>query len=74
MQYNLHLLKAMLECNSTAEGKVDQPTYSHIIRMWVKDVRDRSEKAAAPEPLLEVHLHMLTCTHICTFTCKCTCM
>ena len=48
----------MLECNSTAEGKVDQPTYSHIIRMWVKDVRDRSEKAAAPEPTLEVHVCM----------------
>ena len=65
MQYNLHLLKAMLECNSTAEGKVDQPTYSHIIRMWVKDVRDRSEKAAAPEPTLEVHV----CLHVqCTYT------
>ena len=50
----------MLECNSTDEGKVDQPTYSHIIRMWVKDVRDRSEKAAAPEPTLEVQY---TCTH-----------
>ena len=63
MQYNLHLLKAMLECNSTAEGKVDQPTYSHIIRMWVKDVRDRTEKAAAPEPTLEVH--RFTCSWLC---------
>ena len=45
VQYNLHLLKAMLECNAV-EGKVDEATYSHIIRMWVKDVRDRSERAS----------------------------
>ncbi len=32
----------MLECNST-DGKVDQTAYSHIIKMWVKDVRGRTE-------------------------------
>ena len=39
----------MLECNAI-EGQVDEATYTHIIRMWVKDVRDRSEQSS-PVPL-----------------------
>jgi len=35
----------MLECNAV-EGRVDEATYTHIIRMWVKDVRDRSERSS----------------------------
>lgn len=63
MQYNLQLLKAMLEvCAawqllathtshlslqvSAMDGQVDQSTYSHVIRLWVKDVRDRSSQQA----------------------------
>ena len=49
LQYNLQLLQAMLECNAV-EGQVDEATYTHIIRMWVKDVRDRSEQSS-PVPL-----------------------
>ncbi len=41
VQYNLQLLKAMLEVNAV-EGVVDEETYSHVIRMWVKDLRDRN--------------------------------
>ena len=28
--------------------RVDQATYSHVIRLWVKDVRDRSNQHATP--------------------------
>lgn len=61
MVYNLQLLKAMLEvwsyvCHSlmtssslqvsAVDGCVDQATYSHVIRLWVKDVRERSNQQA----------------------------
>lgn len=53
LQYNLHLLKAMLECNAI-EDRVDQTTYSHIIKMWVKDVRGRCDKSPLHSLPLEV--------------------
>lgn len=48
LRYNLDLLKAMLECNSDAAGCVDQATYSHIIRKWVKNIRDREDEGGSP--------------------------
>ena len=65
MQYNLQLLKAMLEevkykhihratsyisdpQVSSVDGHVDQATYSRVIRLWVKDVRDRCHQQATP--------------------------
>ena len=30
------------------DRQVDQTTYSHVIRLWVKDVRDRSNQRATP--------------------------
>lgn len=51
MQYDLHLLKAMLECNSTEDGKVEQQTFTHITKMWVRDIRNRNVKSAPSEPL-----------------------
>lgn len=33
------------------DGLVDQETYSCVIRMWVKDVRDRSDSEGSPQPL-----------------------
>ena len=67
IQYNLQLLKAMLEevythrptlshsespteQKSGGSGVVDLETYSHVIRLWVKDVRDRSNQ----QPPLEL--------------------
>jgi hypothetical protein len=50
VRYNLQLLKAMLEEKSGSSGLVDLATYSHVIRLWVKDVRDRSNQ----QPSLEV--------------------
>ena len=38
----------MLECNSDAAGCVDQATYSHIIRKWVKNIRDREDEGGSP--------------------------
>jgi hypothetical protein len=49
VRYNLQLLKAMLEEVSGDSGLVDQPTYSHVIRLWVKDIRDRTSHAPGLE-------------------------
>ena len=60
LQYNLHLLKAMLECNAV-DSQVDQTTYSHIIKMWVKDVRGRIDKSPPHSPPLEVSECVCVC-------------
>ena len=40
----------MLEMNAV-DGMVDEATYSHVIRKWVKDVRNRSGRESLPQPL-----------------------
>ncbi len=40
----------MLEVKAV-DGMVDLETYCHVIRMWVKDVRDRSGSEGSPQPL-----------------------
>lgn len=49
----------MLDCNAV-DGQVDQATYSHIIKMWVKDVRGRTTHSLSPppSPALEVSQHV----------------
>ncbi len=49
----------MLDCNAV-DGQVDQATYSHIIKMWVKDVRGRTTHSLSPPPSppLEVSQHV----------------
>ena len=104
VQYNLQLLRAMLEVSglsltlplllrdclpslalglqvSAVEGKVDQDTYSHVIRLWVKDVRDRSNQQAAPSLEVsqlsdsEVRAHrVLVCHCLCADCCVCVCV
>ena len=101
VQYNLQLLRAMLEVSglsltlplllrdclpslalglqvSAVEGKVDQDTYSHVIRLWVKDVRDRSNQQAAPSLEVsqlsdsEVRVNrVLVCHCLCVDCCVC---
>jgi len=58
----------MLECNAV-EGRVDEATYTHIIRMWVKDVRDRSERSS-----LEVTALSDSEVSVCVCVCVCVCV
>uniref|UniRef100_A0A1X7UDT0 EF-hand domain-containing protein n=1 Tax=Amphimedon queenslandica TaxID=400682 RepID=A0A1X7UDT0_AMPQE len=48
-QYNLELLKCMLD-NHSINGEINEKTYIHVIRHWVKDLRGRSESPCYKSP------------------------
>ena len=56
MRYNLDLLREMLHCSTKDKLRVDEATYTHVIRKWVGEVRSRSSSALSltEEPSQEV--------------------
>ena len=45
---------------------MDEATYTHIIRMWVKDVRDRSERSSLEVTALS-DSEVSVCVCVCVF-------
>ena len=56
MRYNLDLLREMLHCSTKDKQQVDEATYTHVIRKWVREVRSRSTSTLSltEEPSQEV--------------------
>ena len=59
MDYDLRILQSMLECNCDRNNRINEAAYSHIIRKWVNDVRDRSTPSSPlVDSSLEVGIHL----------------
>lgn len=54
MEFDLRLLENMLDCNCDAGNKVNESTFTKIIRKWVNTVRDRNALVSQTHTSLEV--------------------
>ena len=54
MDFDLKLLQNMLDCNCDTQNRVNESTYTNIIRKWVKTVRERAAYSAPAHTSFEV--------------------
>jgi len=55
MGFNLETLKKMLECGCDQDRKIEKEAYLHIIKSWVKHVRETMTNET-PSPVKDVSL------------------